>query len=151
MPTQEEIAKIIELHNNNYSQGQIAKELGKGKSTINRVLQGLGLTNGTDQERSKTKNATAARKAFSSERRIALIDAGLERLCELLPTIDKTSGMRDWFVAVGIGIDKRRLEDPPKGTNGTAAIDAYIEELSREAAKDEQEAKAQRPVEQREA
>ena len=142
MPTEDEIQKIIELHNNNYSIGQIAKELKRSKSTIHGWLAGLGLSVPNDsKERSKTKNATAAHVQYCAEKRIALIDAGLKKLEELLPTIDKSSGMRDWFVAVGIGIDKRRLEDPPKGTNGTAAIDAYIEELSHEAAKDEQEAK----------
>lgn len=136
MPTEAEIKKIVDLHKSGLSQGQIAKELDKGKGTINRVLQGLGLTNtnGTTSERSRTKKATEARKEYCAEKRIALIDAGMKKLEEMLPSIDKPNGMRDWFVALGTAIDKRRLEDPPKPAENESdgfmeALDAKAEEI----------------------
>jgi hypothetical protein len=138
VPTEEEIEKIIKLYGNGLSQGQIAKEMGKGKSTINRWLQGLGLLNGTDSERSGTKKATEAKKTFDRTRRLALNDAFFDRICDMLKDVDKPSGLRDLAVSYGIIEDKRALLDPVSNVErGVAAIDAYIEEMKREASQDE--------------
>ena len=83
MPTEEEINKIVELHKSGLSQGQIAKEMDKGKGTINRVLKGLGLTNGTLAERSNTKRATDAKADYDLQRQTDLSNKFFERIDEL--------------------------------------------------------------------
>ena len=45
----------------------------------------------------------------------------------MLPTIDKPGGMRDWFVALGTAIDKRRLEAPEKPPESES--DGFFEAL----------------------
>lgn len=127
MPTEAEISKIIELHESGKSQREIADEIGKSQPTINNWIKDLikkGLIR-TDQ--SRTKNANRARREYCAEKRLALIDAGMKKLEEMLPDIDKPSGMRDWFVALGTAIDKRRLEDPPKPPETES--DGFIEAL----------------------
>ena len=135
MPTEAEISKIIELHESGKSQREIADEIGKSQPTINNWIKDLikkGLIR-TDQ--SRTKNANQARREYCAEKRIALIDAGMKKLEEMLPDIDKPSGMRDWFVALGTAIDKRRLEDPEKDREEDAleklinAIDSHAEAI----------------------
>jgi hypothetical protein len=75
VPTEEEINKIVELHKSGLSQGQIAKEMDKGKGTINRVLKGLGLTNGTLAERSNTKEPPMQRQIMTyNGRQISVIN-----------------------------------------------------------------------------
>ncbi len=103
--------KIEKLKADGLSQHKIAKNLGIAQSTVSDYLKSIGVSS----DRSKTKNATEAHVEFCTEKRLALIDAGMKKLEEMLPEIDKPSGMRDWFVALGTAIDKRRLEDPGKG------------------------------------
>jgi hypothetical protein len=60
----------------------------------------------------------------------------MEKLEVMLPEIDKPSGMRDWFVALGTAIDKRRLEQPKsENKSGLAEIREYLK-VQREAMKD---------------
>lgn len=132
MPSEEEIAKIIELHNNNYSQGQIAKELGKGKTTINRVLQGLGLTNGTDQERSGTKKATDAKRTYDRQRRLELNDKIFEKLEAWLdahPTIEKPHELRDIIWSYGVVSDKRAALEPESGNDESELLKKFTDAL----------------------
>ncbi|MDY0413100.1 helix-turn-helix domain-containing protein [Methanothrix soehngenii] len=126
-PTDEEIQKIVDLHEDGKSQREIAKEFDKSVGWVNGILKRLNVST----ERSQTKNANAARREYCAEKRIALIDAGMKRLEEMLPTIDKPSGMRDWFIALATAIDKRRLEDPPKPNEGES--DGFLEALETKA------------------
>lgn len=130
MPTEAEIQRIIELYDNGngLSQGQIAKELNRSKSYINGIIHSVGAVVGV-RERSRTKNATDAHVEYCLKKRINLIDRGMEKLDTMLDSIDKPSGMKDWFVAVGIAIDKRRLEQP-NGTSksGLADIREHLKE-----------------------
>lgn len=111
MPTEEEINKIVELHKSGLSQGQIAKEMDKGKSTINRVLKGLGLTNGTLAERSNTKRATEAKADYNLQRQIELGNKFFERIDELMDSKAPPSDLRSLAVTYGIIVDKRALLD----------------------------------------
>ena len=115
--------KIKKLKDDGLSQHKIAKKLGIAQSTVSDYLKSIGVPS----DQSKTKNANAARREYCAEKRIALIDAGMKRLEEMLPTIDKPSGMRDWFVALGTAIDKRRLESPPEPPKGES--DGFLEAL----------------------
>ena len=111
MPTEEEINKIVELHKSGLSQGQIAKEMDKGKGTINRVLKGLGLTNGTLAERSNTKRATEAKADYNLQRQIELGNKFFERIDELMDSKVPPSDLRSLAVTYGIIVDKRALLD----------------------------------------
>ena len=111
MPTEEEINKIVELHKSGLSQGQIAKEMDKGKGTINRVLKGLGLTNGTLAERSNTKRATDAKADYDLQRQTDLSNKFFERIDELMDSKVPPSDLRSLAVTYGIIVDKRALLD----------------------------------------
>ena len=111
MPTEEEINKIVELHKSGLSQGQIAKEIDKGKGTINRVLKGLGLTNGTLAERSNTKRATDAKADYDLQRQTDLSNKFFERIDELMDSKVPPSDLRSLAVTYGIIVDKRALLD----------------------------------------
>ena len=111
MPTEEEINRIVELHKSGLSQGQIAKEMDKGKGTINRVLQGLGLTNGTLAERSNTKRATDAKADYTLQRQIELSNKFFKRIDELMDSKAPPSDLRSLAVTYGIIVDKRALLD----------------------------------------
>lgn len=138
MPTEAEIKTIVDLWNQNRSYGEIAKEVGGPRSTVQGWISKL-IKDGVIQARTglvctNTKKASAARREYCAEKRIALIDAGMKKLEEMLPSIDKPNGMRDWFVALGTAIDKRRLEDPPKPAENESdgfmeALDAKAEEI----------------------
>jgi hypothetical protein len=111
VPTEEEINKIVELHKSGLSQGQIAKEMDKGKGTINRVLKGLGLTNGTLAERSNTKRATDAKADYDLQRQTDLSNKFFERIDELMDSKVPPSDLRSLAVTYGIIVDKRALLD----------------------------------------
>lgn len=131
--------KIKKLKDDGLSQHKIAKKLGIAQSTVSDYLKSIGVPS----DQSKTKNANAARREYCAEKRIALIDAGMKQLEEMLPTIDKPNGMRDWFIALATAIDKRRLEDPPKPNEGES--DGFLEALETKASdiwKDHAEANA---------
>lgn len=115
MPISKKVRSQIENDlRNNRAINQIKKSYGVGSKTVYQVMDEAGIPR-ERREHSQTKNANIARKEYCSEKRISLIDAGMKKLEEMLPEIDKPSGMRDWFVALGTAIDKRRLEDPGKG------------------------------------
>jgi hypothetical protein len=119
VPTEEEIQKIIELWDLGKSYSEIANQLNGKRSTVQGWIESLikrgRIVPRTNGVCTAAKKATNARIECCLEKRIALIDAGMMKLEELLPGIDKPSGMRDWYVALGVAIDKRRLEQP----NGT--------------------------------
>ena len=111
MPTEEEIKKITELHDRGLSQGQIAKELGKGKTTINRWLQSLGLLDGTDAERSGTKRASEAKADYDAARQINLSNKFFNRIDELMDNDVTPSDLRSLAITYGVIVDKRALLD----------------------------------------
>ena len=127
MPISKKVRSQIENDlRNNRAINQIKKSYGVGSKTVYQVMDEAGIPR-ERREHSQTKNANIARKEYCSEKRISLIDAGMKKLEEMLPDIDKPSGMRDWFVALGTAIDKRRLEDPPKPPETES--DGFIEAL----------------------
>lgn len=138
MPTEDEIKIIVDLWNKDKSYKQIADAVNAKKSTAQYWIQSLikqgVIEQRDDSVRTNTKKASNVRREYCLEKRVALIDAGMKKLEEMLPSIDKPSGMRDWFVALGTAIDKRRLEDPPKPAENESdgfmeALDAKAEEI----------------------
>jgi DNA-binding Lrp family transcriptional regulator len=142
VPSEKEIETIIELYNNGKSQREIAEEIGKSQPTINNRIKDLirrGLIKETDQ--SKTKKAVEAHKFRLVSARISIHERAVKKADGMLDAITKPSELRDWSIAWGTILDKYRLEDPPAGNNGVAAIDYYMEKMKREATEDESEAK----------
>jgi hypothetical protein len=115
VPTEEEIKKIIELYNNGngLSQGQIAKEVNKGKSTVHRVLKGLGVLSGTDSERAGTKNANIAKTRWDNVRILELNNRFLEIVQERIEKNPSGSDLKSLATTYAIMIDKRKIIEPP--------------------------------------
>lgn len=116
---------IIQAIKEGHGCGEIARAFGRSKSTISDIAKEEGLQFG---ERSRTKTATAVRKAYLSEQRLILVDDGLQKLEDLLPGIKKAKDMRFWAIALGTLIDKRRLEEPPTPPTEN---DGFIEALEK--------------------
>jgi hypothetical protein len=147
VPTEEEISKVVELWDLGKSYSEIANQLNnKPRSTVQGWIESLikigRIVPRTNGVHTNTKNAHNARKTYTRERRLALNDAFYDKVCNMLKDVDKSSALRDLAVSYGIIEDKRTLLEPPTGTNGVAAIDSYIEEMSRETPKDEPGPKA---------
>ena len=126
--------KIEKLRLTGLSQHKIAKKLKIAQSTVSEYLSSTDQSKtkkpksaGENSDHSKTKKANLARIEYCSEKRIALIDKGMAHLEAMLFEIDKPSGMRDWFVALGTAIDKRRLEEPQKPPEDES--DGFMEAL----------------------
>lgn len=126
--------KIEKFWYSGLSQHKIAKKLKIAQSTVSEYLSSIDQSNkekpkpaAKNSDQSKPKKANSARKEYSADKRIALLDMGMQHLEDMLPGIDKPSGMRDWFVALGTAIDKRRLEAPPKMEENES--DGFMEAL----------------------
>lgn len=140
MPTPDELKRAEELYRAGWSQGKIAKELGKGKTTINRWLSDLGLLDGTDGERSGTKKATEKKKTFDLERRVELNDKFFERLEGRIDLDDLTPrDFKELMIAYGILEDKRQILEPVKPAGEKSGL-AEMRDAMRAARKNDLEA-----------
>lgn len=133
MPTEEEIRRIIELYDNGngLSQGQIAKELNRSKSTIHEWLKGLGLIdpNGSG-ERSQTKRATEAKATYDLARRRALNDKLFQKLEDAIDEGKITSGdLKNYCVSFGILEDKRQIIEPMQVDGTKTGLEEMREEI----------------------
>lgn len=152
MPSEEEIKRITELHDQGFSQGEIAKQLGRSKSTINewlhKILANETFANETERKREQTINATIAKRDYDLKRRIELSNLFFDKICQMMKDPDlKPGGVRDLAVSYGIIIDKRHLLEPPaSGTpQGTAAICKFNELLENGASPVKPEAETEHP------
>lgn len=138
--------KIFALRAEGLSNENIGKKLKISETTVRRYLAKSSVEKSTTDSTPLTNEAAKnKRMEYTRDKRVGLIDRGLTHLEAMLPGIDKPSGMRDWFVALGTAIDKRRLELPESDASGVAAIDIFIEEMKREAATNQPEAIEQHP------
>lgn len=62
-------------------------------------------------ERSQTRKATEAKCDRARRERLELINEGFEWARELLPDIQEPKELKEWMVAVGTLIDRRRMEE----------------------------------------
>lgn len=139
MPSEEEINKIIDLHNQGKSQGQIAKELGRSKSTINewlgKIIHGEAFANEAERKIEQTKNATEAKKDYDLQRQIDLGNRFFARIDELMDSKAPPSDLRSLAVTYGIIVDKRALLDGRPTGNldvnvSSKSIDERLAELA---------------------
>lgn len=127
MPTEEEIQKIIDLHEEGKSQRDIAKEFDKSVGWVNGILKKLNV----NSERSQTKNATAAKRTYDRERRLALNDLWFEKIEKLLTEAKDGKSLRELAIPYGVAEDKRSILEPlqPDGTkSGLAEMREAIHE-----------------------
>lgn len=109
--TSEERQQIIDAIRSGKSRYAVAKEFQRSRSSIAKIAREEGL----DADQTSTAKATRAREQYAAAQRVELINkafAKVERLLDAFPD-DPTAArdMRDLATALGILIDKRRLED----------------------------------------
>lgn len=103
----EERRRIVAYLKAGKSQGWIAREVGRNKSTVNRIARSEGIESNV----AATKKASQARRDYAQAERLELLNEGFDKAREVLGRIRTAKDLQAWMVAVGTGIDKRRLED----------------------------------------
>lgn len=96
---------ILEALRDGASQNAVARRLKCSPSTVNRVAKANGL------EYSAPKNTAECRRDYAQAERIELLNKGFAKAEEMLPTLKTAGWLQSWTIALGILIDKRRLED----------------------------------------
>lgn len=114
---QETREQILAMLRDGLSQNEISRRLGCSQSSVSRLAREEGYTN----PEVSTANETAARD-YNIEQRKSLGNEGFAKLRALLAEVAKLSDMREWSIAYGILVDKRRLEDG-EATARTERID----------------------------
>lgn len=89
------------------SAGRVARARGRSISTVLKVARERGIA----LDQSRTQKAVAARADFDRTARLELLNEGVATARRLLRGITAPHHLQQWSVAVGILIDKRRLED----------------------------------------
>lgn len=102
----EEREKIVALLREGKSQGQVASEVDRNKSTVSRIAK----SEGVDVANVATEKATVARAAWNQARRVELIGKGMAHAEAMLPGITETRELQSWMMSIGIAVDKLRLE-----------------------------------------
>ena len=105
---------IREMVASGASHRDVARSFGVSISSVAKFAGDLV----TDRERSRTQNATAAhtaleiaRSRWGAAQRIELLNKGFDKLHDMADDLAFARDAKDWATAVGILIDKRRLED----------------------------------------
>ena len=106
-------AAILEALKAGESQNAVARRLGCGLATVNRVAKRNGLGSHTAYTPPKTLSAEVAAAAadYCLERRMALLNKVFDKAEELIAQATSPHKLQALAIAVGILIDKRRLED----------------------------------------
>lgn len=98
-------AAILKALRDGESQNAVARRLKCSPSTVNSVAKANGL------EYSAPKKAGQARKDYAAAERLDLLNQAFAKAEEMLPTLKTAGWLQSWTIALGILIDKRRLED----------------------------------------
>lgn len=98
-------ARILEALEAGESQNAIARRLGCSPGTVNRVARLNGV------EYSTPKNAAAVRRDYAASERVALLNKVFARAEDMLAEAATPHRLQALVIALGILIDKRRLED----------------------------------------
>lgn len=103
----EERERIVALLREGKSQTATAREAGRSPGLVNKIAREEGIVN-----IHAPKKANEARRDYAKDERVSLLNEGFEKARALLSAeAFGTSALKDWSVAVGTLIDKRRLED----------------------------------------
>lgn len=102
---------IIEALQAGESQKAVARRLGCGAATVNRVAKRNGLEPSTTTKMALSAAASAAASDYCLERRLALLNKVFAKAEELIDTATTPHKLQALAIAIGILTDKRRLED----------------------------------------
>ena len=118
LSSQKREAILSALQQGTLSQGDIARTLDVDQSTVSRIARSNGLVSPIH---AMPKEAHEGKARWDTERRLGLLDETFDKARELLPCVQKPSELRDLQVAIGIGIDKARLESDLSTSNVAVA------------------------------
>lgn len=111
---------------------RVAKESGRSRPTVSKIAREAGI----DINVNATKKAAAAKRDYGQAERLGLLNEAFDKARELLQTVNTPHKLQAWMVAVGIAVDKRRLEDGEATSRGEhthrEAISKSLEEYFRE-------------------
>lgn len=94
------------------SQNAVARRLGYSPSTVNHIARSNGIRSHSEKKVSPEEAETAAALAdYCLERRVALLNKVFDQAEQMVPTATTPHKLQALAIAIGILIDKRRLED----------------------------------------
>lgn len=104
----EERQRIIDLlqeHGGN--RNKVARLVGRSPSTVQKIAQAEGF----ESNIRAAKKANDARRDYAQAERLQLLNEGFDKAREILKGVVEAKELQAWMMAVGIAVDKRRLED----------------------------------------
>lgn len=125
MPTEDEIQRIIALHEDGKSQREIAKEFDKSVGWVNGILKRLNVSS----ERSQTKKATEAKRTYDRERRLALNDHWFEKIEKMLLEADDSRTLTELATPYGVAMDKRSILEPMQSDTAKTGLEEMREAI----------------------
>lgn len=125
MPTEDEIQRIIALHEDGKSQREIAKEFDKSVGWVNGILKRLNVSS----ERSRTKKATEAKRTYDRERRLALNDLWFEKIEKMLLEAEDSRTLRELATPYGVAMDKRSILEPMQSDTAKTGLEEMREAI----------------------
>lgn len=125
MPTEDEIQRIIALHEDGKSQREIAKEFDKSVGWVNGILKKLNVSS----ERSRTKKATEAKRTYDRERRLALNDLWFEKIEKMLLEAEDSRTLRELATPYGVAMDKRSILEPMQSDTAKTGLEEMREAI----------------------
>lgn len=125
MPTEDEIQRIIALHEDGKSQRQIAKEFDKSVGWVNGILKKLNVSS----ERSQTKKATEAKRTYDRERRLALNDLWFEKIEKMLLEAEDSRTLRELATPYGVAMDKRSILESMQSDTAKTGLEEMREAI----------------------
>ena len=125
MPTEDEIKRIIALHEDGKSQREIAKEFDKSVGWVNGILKRLNVSS----ERSQTKKATEAKRTYDRERRLALNDLWFEKIEKMLLEAEDSRTLRELATPYGVAMDKRSILEPMQSDTAKTGLEEMREAI----------------------
>lgn len=112
----EKIVMLLKEHGGN--RNKVARECGRSPSTV----QGIAEAHNIPPNIRAPKNANQARRDYAQAERLELLNEGFDKARDVLKGIGLADDLKDWSVAVGTLIDKRRLEDG-EATSRSESVD----------------------------
>jgi len=125
VPTEDEIQRIIALHEDGKSQREIAKEFDKSVGWVNGILKRLNVSS----ERSQTKKATEAKRTYDLERRLALNDLWFEKIEKMLLEAEDSRTLRELATPYGVAMDKRSILEPMQSDTAKTGLEEMREAI----------------------
>lgn len=106
----------------------VAKRFNRGVATVTRAARSANVAS----EYSAPKRAIEARRDYDLAARLELLNEGFKKAANLLASIADPADLQRWTVAVGVLIDKRRLEDGDVTSRTETVGDSEFDGLARQ-------------------